>query len=450
MSILVDDSNKTACRAAEAGLQQKNCAALVRPAGTGKGCIVWELLDAHPEMRVLWVVSCAARLELRRALTKRLGRTLGGRVRLMSCEQLAVQNALGWVALAEFRPGLLVLDGWREMSAKDWTDCVQPLFRLCPGAKLLALGEPDAPGDSCRAAEEMLGRSIPIGGSENYDTLFSDIAPLQGVLAVEQPGYLDGERDVGGRSLELLLTPFDQVRLGGVLVVIHDVTEQRKTEELRREFVANVAHELRTPLTNIRSYAETLTEGAGDIPPAMEKKFLGVILNESDRMTHIVQDLLTLSRFDSGRDDLKLARFSFEAAVQDLYNAVYMEAQRHSHTLELELEDGLPEVTADRERTVQVMMNIVSNSIKYTPDGGKIVISAGRTGDRVWMQVDDNGIGIPPEDRPRIFERFYQGSKKEGSTGLGLALVNAVGRYYGLRVAYRFESGRHVFSVAWP
>ncbi|MBD9126903.1 MAG: hypothetical protein EGQ70_05250, partial [Faecalibacterium prausnitzii] len=92
MSILVDDSNKTACRAAEAGLQQKNCAALVRPAGTGKGCIVWELLDAHPEMRVLWVVSCAARLELRRALTKRLGRTLGGRVRLMSCEQLAVQN----------------------------------------------------------------------------------------------------------------------------------------------------------------------------------------------------------------------------------------------------------------------------------------------------------------------------------------------------------------------
>ena len=160
MSILVDDSNKTACRAAEAGLQQKNCAALVRPAGTGKGRIVWELLDAHPEMRVLWVVSCAARLELRRALTKRLDRTLGGRVRLMSCEQLAVQNALGWVALAEFRPGLLVLDGWREMSAKDWTDCVQPLFRLCPGAKLLALGEPDAPGDSCRAAEEMLADAI--------------------------------------------------------------------------------------------------------------------------------------------------------------------------------------------------------------------------------------------------------------------------------------------------
>ena len=145
MSILVQDSNKTACRAAEAGLQQKNCAALVRPAGTGKGCIVWELLDAHPEMRVLWVVSCAARLELRRALTKRLGRTLGGRVRLMSCEQLAVQNALGWVALAEFRPGLLVLDGWREMSAKDWTDCPAPAPPL-PGGKAAGSGGAGRPG----------------------------------------------------------------------------------------------------------------------------------------------------------------------------------------------------------------------------------------------------------------------------------------------------------------
>ena len=95
MSILVDDSNKTACRAAEARLQQKNCAALVRPAGTGKGCIVWELLDAHPEMRVLWVVSCAARLELRRALTKRLGRTLGGRVRLMRAAGRAECAGLG-------------------------------------------------------------------------------------------------------------------------------------------------------------------------------------------------------------------------------------------------------------------------------------------------------------------------------------------------------------------
>ena len=141
-------------------MQQGCRAALVRPAGTGKGRIVWEMLAEQPDTRVLWVASCAARLELRRGLAKKLGKTLDGSVRLMDCEQLAAQSALGWVALAEFRPGLLVLDGWREMSARDWTDCVQLLFRLCPEAKVLALAEPDAPGESCRAAEELLGDAV--------------------------------------------------------------------------------------------------------------------------------------------------------------------------------------------------------------------------------------------------------------------------------------------------
>ena len=300
------------------------------------------------------------------------------------------------------------------------------------------------------AAAVMLGCTI--GGDTTYGQLFGGLASLEEVMAA--PDHLEAERQVRDRCLELLMAPFDREQQGGVLAVLHDVTEQRKNQELQREFVANVSHELRTPLTNIRSYAETLSDSAGDIPPAMEKKFLGVILGESDRMTHIVQDLLTLSRFDSGRDDLKLARFSFEAAVQDLYNAVYMEAQRHSHTLELE--DGLPEVTADRERTVQVMMNIVSNSIKYTPDGGKIVISAGRTGDRVWMQVDDNGIGIPPEDRPRIFERFYRvdkaRSREVGGTGLGLSIVSDTVRRRGgtVSVAHRPAGQGTLFTVRLP
>ena len=276
------------------------------------------------------------------------------------------------------------------------------------------------------AAEEMLGR--PIGPDTTYEELFGDQAPLS--AAMEAQDHLEGERRVNGRVLDLLLAPFDRAQLGGVLVVLHDVTEQRKTQEMQREFVANVSHELRTPLTNIRSYAETLSDSAGDLPPDMEKKFLGVILNESDRMTHIVQDLLTLSRFDSGRTDLKLSRFSFDGAVQELYNAVYMEAQRHGHRLELRLEPGLPQILADRERILQVMMNVVSNSIKYTPDGGTICISAGRSGARVWMQVDDNGIGIPAEDRPRIFERFYRvdkaRSRQSGGTGLGLSIAKEI------------------------
>ena len=175
----------------------------------------------------------------------------------------------------------------------------------------------------------------------------------------------------------------------------------------------------------------------GDLPPKTEEKFLGVILNESDRMTHIVQDLLTLSRFDSGHSELKLGKFSFAGAINDMYNAVYIEAQRHDHTVELRLEPQLPEIVADRERILQVMMNIVSNSIKYTPNGGRIEITAGRLGDRVWMEVADNGIGIPKEDRARIFERFYRvdkaRSRESGGTGLGLSIAKEIiDRHHGL------------------
>ena len=276
------------------------------------------------------------------------------------------------------------------------------------------------------AAAVMLGCSI--GGDTTYGQLFGGLASLEEVMAA--PDHLEAERQVRDRCLELLMAPFDREQQGGVLAVLHDVTEQRKNQELQREFVANVSHELRTPLTNIRSYAETLSDSAGDIPPAMEKKFLGVILGESDRMTHIVQDLLTLSRFDSGKDELHLVRFPFDVAVQDLYNAVYMEAQRHDHKMKLRLEPDLPAIVADRERVLQVMMNIVSNSIKYTPNGGHILVSAGREGDRVWMQVDDDGIGIPPKDRPRIFERFYRvdkaRSRQSGGTGLGLSIAKEI------------------------
>ena len=291
------------------------------------------------------------------------------------------------------------------------------------------------------AAAQML--RCEIGEQTNYEQLFGDVASLESVLAA--PDYLEGEREETGRYLELLLAPFDRENQTGALVVIHDVTAQRKNEEMRREFVANVSHELRTPLTNIRSYAETLSENAGQVPPATEQKFLGVILNESDRMTHIVQDLLTLSRFDSGHSELKLGRFSFTGAINDLYNAVYMEAQKHDHTVELKLEPELPEIVADRERILQVMMNIVSNAIKYTPNGGHIEISAGRSEGRVWMEVADNGIGIPEADRARIFERFYRvdkaRSRESGGTGLGLSIAKEiVDRHQGVLTTVGKES----------
>ncbi len=286
------------------------------------------------------------------------------------------------------------------------------------------------------AAARMLRRTI--GPDTAYEELFGSLASLEQVLSADD--HLEGELQVRERYLQLLMAPFDRGRAGGgALVVLHDVTEQRKNEEMRREFVANVSHELRTPLTNIRSYAETLIDNTGEMPPDMEKKFLGVILGESDRMTHIVQDLLTLSRFDSEHSELKLSRFPFGEAVKDIYNAVYMEAQKHDHALTLALEPGLPEIMADRERVIQVMMNIVSNSIKYTPDGGHIAIRAGRAGSKVWMEVDDDGIGIPEEDRPRIFERFYRvdkaRSRQSGGTGLGLSIAKEIVERHRGRIA---------------
>ncbi len=225
-----------------------------------------------------------------------------------------------------------------------------------------------------------------------------------------------------------------------------NIAELERAEQQRKDFVANVSHELRTPLTNIKSYAETLDDGVGGLPPETEHRFLGVILNESDRMAHILQDLLTLSRFDSGRSELRLAWFPFAKAVDDTYQAILMDAQNHAHTVELVLPEDLPQVRADRERIMQVMMNIVSNAIKYTPDGGRIVLSAGWEKDKVWMEVDDNGIGIPPADRDRIFERFYRvdkaRSRQSGGTGLGLSIAQEIMK--------RHEGGLYLVDKAEP
>ncbi len=282
------------------------------------------------------------------------------------------------------------------------------------------------------AAQRMLSRKIQLGDS--YNQLFGRLFTLSEGDAIN--GFLSAEETVDGHILDLLLAPYARENQGGILVLIHDVTEQRQAEEMRKEFVANVSHELRTPLTNIRSYTETLIDDASDMPPEMVQNFLNVILNESDRMAHIVQDLLTLSRLDSGRSELNLTRFSLGTAIRDTYQAVRIEVQNHEHTMIVRIDPDLPDILADRDRIMQVIMNIVSNSIKYTPNGGTIILSAGSAGDRVWMEVDDNGIGIPKENRDRIFERFYRvdkaRSRQSGGTGLGLSIAKEiVDRHHG-------------------
>ena len=257
------------------------------------------------------------------------------------------------------------------------------------------------------AAVTMLGRTL--GEDSRYDQLFGSLYPMEQILALHRPDYAEAQQVVGDRMLELYLAPFssDQEK-GGVLIVLHDVTEQHRNEERRKEFVANVSHELRTPLTNVRSYAETLRSAEGDIPQEMANSFLDIIISETDRMTHIVQDLLTLSRLDAGNTEMHFAPFSFRESVENVCRANAMEARRHSHTLTCALAEDMPEISGDRQRLEQVVTNILGNAIKYTPDGGHIAVTGGGSGRSVWVEVADDGIGIPEKDRDRIFDRFYR------------------------------------------
>ena len=278
------------------------------------------------------------------------------------------------------------------------------------------------------AANTMLQRTVTEACT--YDELFGHIYPFDQMLTLQRPNYAEGEMLVGDRTLELYLAPFSDQASGGVLIVLHDVTEQHRNEERRKEFVANVSHELRTPLTNVRSYAETLRDSGGDIPQDMANSFLDIIITETDRMTHIVQDLLTLSRLDAGNAELVLSRFPFGEAIESVTRANALNAKQRGHELVYDPPETLPLIVGDRSRLEQVMMNIIGNAIKYTPDGGHIRITAGATDDSVWMEVCDDGIGIPEKDRDRIFDRFYRvdkaRSRESGGTGLGLSIAREI------------------------
>lgn len=226
----------------------------------------------------------------------------------------------------------------------------------------------------------------------------------------------------------------------------NNIEDLKTAEQTRREFVANVSHELRTPVTSIRSYAETLEDASGSLDPETEKHFLEVIVNESDRMTKIVQDLLMLSKFDAGSIAFDFEEFSFEKSVSDVYNAQLLEAQRHHHDFTLEFKGDIPNIRGDRARIEQVLINMISNAIKYTHDGGRIRITAGRKDECVWCAVRDNGIGIPKEDVARVFERFYRvdkaRSRESGGTGLGLSIAYEIVERHKGKIDVQSQKGK--------
>ncbi len=295
------------------------------------------------------------------------------------------------------------------------------------------------------AAESLLG--VRMEDDLGFDEMFADLdMPNSDETAMRT--FLTSEITRFGRVLSVTLAPYGALDgEGGVIAVIHDITEQRRLDDARREFVANVSHELRTPLTNIRSYTETLLDAAGDIPIDTEKQFLGVISSESERMARIVTDLLTLSKLDYGRMELRMTRFSLADTLHNVANAMKLTAEDSGHALAVDTPDDLPKIVGDRERIEQVVVNILSNAVKYTPSGGHIRLSARElSGNRVRITVEDDGVGIPAADVPRLFERFYRvdkaRSRAAGGTGLGLAIAKEIVEQHEGKIALASEYGK--------
>lgn len=295
------------------------------------------------------------------------------------------------------------------------------------------------------ATESLLG--VRMEDSLTFDELFADLDML-GSDETAMRSFLTSEITRRGRVLSVTLAPYGALDgEGGVIAVIHDITEQRRLDDARREFVANVSHELRTPLTNIRSYTETLLDAAGDIPLETEKQFLGVISGESERMARIVTDLLTLSRLDYGRMELRMTRFSLVDMLQKVAGAMKLTVENSGHELAVDTAAGLPKIVGDRERLEQVVVNILSNAVKYTPAGGHIRLSAREVdGRRVRISIEDDGVGIPKQDVPRLFERFYRvdkaRSREAGGTGLGLAIAKEIVEQHEGKIALASEYGK--------
>ena len=295
------------------------------------------------------------------------------------------------------------------------------------------------------ATESLLG--VRMEDHLTFDEMFADLDMPNSDETVMR-SFLTSEITRRDRVLSVTLAPYGALDgEGGVIAVIHDITEQRRLDDARREFVANVSHELRTPLTNIRSYTETLLDAAGDIPLDTEKQFLGVISSESERMARIVTDLLTLSKLDYGRMELRMTRFSLSELLKKVANAMKLTAQNNGHEMIVEAPDTLPSIVGDRERIEQVVVNILSNAVKYTPSGGHIRLSACVPAEnRVRITVEDDGVGIPAADVPRLFERFYRvdkaRSRAAGGTGLGLAIAKEIVEQHEGKIALASEYGK--------
>jgi len=214
---------------------------------------------------------------------------------------------------------------------------------------------------------------------------------------------------------------------GGCLAHIQDLTELRRLEMIRQDFISNISHELRTPIASVKALAETLNEGAVE-DPSVAKDFLSRINAEADKLAQMVQELGELSRIESGEAPLQIRSINIAEAIGHAVDRLRAQADRAELKLDIDSPPTLPEVLADEARVEQVLVNLIHNAIKFTPSGGRISISAKAKDNDIMVSVADTGIGIPPDDLPRIFERFYKADKSRtgGGTGLGLAIAKHI------------------------
>lgn len=214
----------------------------------------------------------------------------------------------------------------------------------------------------------------------------------------------------------------------GVVLVLYDITEMKKLELMRKDFVANVSHELKTPITSIKGFAETLMEGDMKDEQA-EREFLQIIYKESHRLQLLINDLLVLSRLENENFPLVLTEIHPEELLEEIMPATRQKAEQKQLDLSMDVEESIV-FKADRDRIIQVFINLLDNAISYTPAGGEVALHVNAVQDYVHILVRDSGIGIAKEDRPRIFERFYRvdkaRSRNTGGTGLGLAIVKHI------------------------
>ena len=279
-------------------------------------------------------------------------------------------------------------------------------------------------------------------------------------LITQVPELMIDSQDANGEYLSLRVR-FALVRresgfISGLVAVLHDTTEQEKEERERRLFVSNVSHELRTPLTSVKSYLEALDEGALTEPIAPD--FIKVSLDETNRMMRMVTDLLHLSRIDNATSHLDVEMINFTAFITFILNRFdKMRGPDGEKKYELVRDYPITSVwiEIDTDKMTQVIDNILNNAIKYSPDGGKITVTMKTTDDQMILSISDQGLGIPKQDLPRIFDRFYRvdraRSRAQGGTGLGLAIAKEIIKQHNGFIWAKSEYGKgSTFTIVLP